>query len=142
MPAARGEGVSATVTSPPGPPPSLAADWPLRLGGVSKRWRATAQPVLDGLDLELMPESCTWVGGRNGAGKTTMLRVAAGLMEPDTGVVEVWGETAKAAGVRYRRAVSFLPAGDRGLYARLTVHAQLRFWARISMIEAARFQRL
>jgi ABC-type multidrug transport system ATPase subunit len=89
-----------------------------------------------------MPESCTWVGGLNGAGKTTMLRVAAGLIEPDEGLVEVWGETAKAAGVRYRRAVSFLPAGDRGLYARLTVRAQLRFWARISMIEPARFQRL
>jgi ABC-type multidrug transport system ATPase subunit len=131
--------VASAVSSPP---PALAQDWPLRLRGVSKRWKSMAAPVLDGLDLELMPGSCTWVGGRNGAGKTTMLRVAAGLIEPDAGRVEVWGETARAAGVRYRRALSFLPAGDRGLYARLTVRAQLRFWARISMLESARFQRL
>jgi ABC-type multidrug transport system ATPase subunit len=134
--------VSAAVASVLASPQSLAEDWPLRLRSVSKRWRSMAVPVLDGLDLELTPGSCAWVGGRNGAGKTTMLRVAAGLIEPDSGCVEVWGETARAAGVRYRRAVSFLPAGDRGLYARLTVRAQLRFWARISMIESARFQRL
>jgi ABC-2 type transport system ATP-binding protein len=134
--------MSAAVASAIVSPPALAENWPLRLRGVSKRWRNTAAPVLDGLDLELMPGSCTWVGGRNGAGKTTMLRVAAGLIEPDVGRVEVWGETARAAGVRYRRAVSFLPAGDRGLYARLTVRSQLRFWARISMLERARFQRL
>jgi ABC-type multidrug transport system ATPase subunit len=133
--------MSAAVAPAVSSPPALAGDWPLRLRGVSKRWRSAAAPVLDDLDLELMPESCTWVGGRNGAGKTTMLRVAAGLIEPDSGRVEVWGETARAAGARYRRAVSFLPAGDRGLYARLTVRAQLRFWARISMIEPARFQR-
>jgi ABC-2 type transport system ATP-binding protein len=134
--------MSAAVASAVVAPPAMAEDWPLRLQGVSKRWQSMATPVLDGLDLELMPGSCTWVGGRNGAGKTTMLRVAAGLIEPDAGRVEVWGETARAAGVRYRRAVSFLPAGDRGLYARLTVRAQLRFWARISMLERARFQRM
>src|SRR5206468_12102946 len=27
-----------------------------------------------------------------------------------------------------------LPAGDRGLYARLSVHRQLRFWARVAMV--------
>jgi ABC-2 type transport system ATP-binding protein len=134
--------MSATVASAIGSEPALAEDWPLRLRSVSKRWRSMAAPVLDCLDLELTPGSCAWVGGRNGAGKTTMLRVAAGLIEPDSGRVEVWGETASGAGVRYRRAVSFLPAGDRGLYARLTVRAQLRFWARISMIGPDRFQQL
>lgn len=132
--------MNAAVAPPvPGTPAALVEGQPLAMRDVSKRWRGMAAPVLDGFDLELASGSCAWVGGRNGAGKTTMLRVAAGLIEPDAGRVQVWGETAKAAGVRYRRAVSFLPAGDRGLYARLTVRAQLRFWARISMIEPARF---
>lgn len=107
---------------------------PLRLLAVHKRWGKGGPVVLDGLDLSLEPGSMTWVGGRNGAGKTTMLRIAAGLIEPDEGRAEVWGVSAREHRERYQRLVSFLPAGDRGLYARLTVRRQLDFWARISMI--------
>ena len=121
------------------PAPSVAADAatdaaPLMLRGVSKRWRKDLPLVLDDLDLTLEPGTSTWVGGRNGVGKTTMLRVAAGLIEPDTGRAEVWGVTHRENRTRYQQLVSFLPAGDRGLYARLTVRRQLEFCARISLI--------
>jgi ABC-2 type transport system ATP-binding protein len=36
--------------------------------------------------------------------------------------------------------VSFLPAGDRGLYARLTVRRQLEFWARIAMVPSEHYR--
>jgi ABC-2 type transport system ATP-binding protein len=107
---------------------------PLAIRSVTKRWRKNLPLVLDGLDLTLEPGTIVWVGGRNGAGKTTMLRIAAGLIEPDAGRAEVWGVSAKENRVRYQTLVSFLPAGDRGLYARLTVRRQLEFWARISMM--------
>ena len=42
--------------------------------------------------------------------------------------------------MRYQQLVSFLPAGDRGLYARLTVRRQLEFWARIAMVPRERFR--
>lgn len=113
---------------------------PMRLIGLTKRWRKDLPLVLDGLDLALEPGTSTWVGGRNGAGKTTMLRVAAGLIEPDSGRAEVWGTTARQNRARYQRLVSFLPAGDRGLYARLTVRRQLEFWARIAMVPRERFR--
>jgi ABC-type multidrug transport system ATPase subunit len=96
--------------------------------------------VLDGLDLTLEPGTTTWVGGRNGIGKTTMLRVAAGLIEADSGRAEVWGVAPHENRVRYQQLVSFLPAGDRGLYARLTVRRQLEFWARIALIPRERFR--
>jgi ABC-type multidrug transport system ATPase subunit len=136
--------VSATVSRLPvsrRPPPADPADCPLCLTGLSKRWRKDLPLVLDRLDLLLAPASCTWVGGRNGAGKTTMLRIAAGLIEPDDGSATVWGRTMRADRAGYQRAVSFLPAGDRGLYARLTVRGQLRFWGRISMIDPRGFER-
>jgi ABC-2 type transport system ATP-binding protein len=125
-------------------PPRLASESsgsaPLRLRAISKRWRKDLPLVLDELDLTLEPGTTTWVGGRNGIGKTTMLRVAAGLIEPDSGRAEVWGVAAAENRIRYQRLVSFLPAGDRGLYARLTVRRQLEFWARIAMVPREHFR--
>jgi ABC-2 type transport system ATP-binding protein len=108
---------------------------PLALRGICKRWAADRPPVLEGLDLRLDLGTKTWIGGRNGVGKTTLLRIAAGLIDPDRGRAEVWGFTAQERRRRYQRLVSFLPAGDRGLYARLTVRHQLEFWARIAMVD-------
>ncbi len=112
---------------------------PLAIREVTKRWRKDQDPVLRDLDLGLAPGTATWVGGRNGAGKTTMLRIAAGLIEPEAGRVEARGVSARENRVRYQRLVSFLPAGDRGLYARLTVRRQLEFWGRITMLTRERF---
>jgi ABC-type multidrug transport system ATPase subunit len=111
---------------------------PLTLRGVHKRWHKSQAPVLDGVNLTLDLGTSTWLGGRNGAGKTTLLRIAAGLIDPDRGRAQMWGFTAAENRARYQRLLSFLPAGDRGLYARLTVRRQLRFWARIAMLEPAR----
>lgn len=122
---------------PARPLPEATDAFPLAIRGVTKRWRKDQPAVLDGVDLELEPGTLTWVGGRNGAGKTTMLRIAAGLIEPERGRAEVWGVSAQENRVRYQMLVSFLPAGDRGLYARLNVRRQLEFWARISMTPRA-----
>jgi len=107
---------------------------PLSIHGISKRWRRGLPQVLDGLDLALEQGSRTWIGGRNGAGKTTLLRIAAGLIEPDVGRVEVWGVSARENRARFQQLVSFLPAGDRGLYARLTVRRQLELSARLALL--------
>jgi ABC-type multidrug transport system ATPase subunit len=112
---------------------------PLMLRDVTKRWRKDLPRVLDNLQLRLEPGTTTWVGGQNGAGKTTMLRIASGLIEPDEGRAEVWGMSSRENRARYQQLVSFLPAGDRGLYARLTVRRQLEFWGRIALVPGDRF---
>jgi len=131
-------------------PPTLAAPrsdsvaglvstdaFPLSLEGVHKRWDKNQAPILDGVDLRLDLGTKTWIGGRNGAGKTTLLRIAAGLIDPDRGRVHAWGFGPHDKRSRYHRLVAFLPAGDRGLYARLSVRHQLRFWAAMAMIDHA-----
>lgn len=112
--------------------------YPLALRGVGKRWAKGQVPVLDDVDLTIDLGTRTWIGGRNGAGKTTLLRIAAGLIAPDQGTATVYGNRASQDRARYQRVVTFLPAGDRGLYARLTVRRQLEFWARIAMVPPAR----
>jgi ABC-type multidrug transport system ATPase subunit len=113
---------------------SQPAVMPLALKGVAKRWEKSQQPVLAGVDLDLDIGTKTRISGRNGVGKTTLMRIAAGLIDPEEGRAEVWGFTAAERPARYQRLVSFLPAGDRGLYARLTVRRQLDFCARIAMV--------
>jgi ABC-2 type transport system ATP-binding protein len=123
------------------PRPAASDAFPLVLRGVCKRWGRLEAPVLEALDLALEPGTATWVGGSNGAGKTTMLRIAAALIHPERGSVKVWGVSARENRFRYQQLVSFLPAGDRGLYARLTVRGQLEFCARMAMLRPASVRR-
>jgi ABC-2 type transport system ATP-binding protein len=116
------------------PAPRREEPVPLSLRGVSKAWDKGRVPVLDRVDLELDIGDKVRIAGRNGVGKTTLMRIAAGLIDPDRGAATVWGRSAQDHPERYQRLVSFLPAGDRGLYARLSVRRQLDFWARIAMV--------
>jgi ABC-2 type transport system ATP-binding protein len=109
---------------------------PLALSAIGKGWKGQP-PVLDGVDLRLDLGARAWIGGRNGVGKTTLMRIAAGLIDPDSGRATVWGRTAAEDRGRYHRLVALLSAGDRGLYARLTVRRQLEFWGRVALVPRA-----
>ncbi|MEU6072782.1 ABC transporter ATP-binding protein [Micromonospora sp. NPDC047074] len=63
----------------------------LTFQGVGFSYPGPARKVLDGLDLEIRPGEVLAVVGRNGAGKTTMLKVLAGLQQPTEGRVIVDG---------------------------------------------------
>jgi ABC-2 type transport system ATP-binding protein len=71
-------------------------------------------------------------------GKTTLLRIAAGLIDAEAGRVEAWGISPRENRARYQQLISFLPAGDRGLYARLTVRRQLELSARLALLSGSR----
>jgi ATP-binding cassette subfamily B protein len=66
-------------TPAPDEPPRLCFDQ------VGFRYPGTDQPVLDGLDLEIRPAEVLAVVGRNGAGKTTMIKLLSGLQKPTGG---------------------------------------------------------
>jgi len=113
--------------------PDATAPDRLALDGISKRW-GSADPVLDRVDLNLHPASLVALVGRNGVGKTTLLRIAAGLIAPDRGRVALDGLDPFADRREYQRRLGFVSAGQGGLYARLTVRQQLECWSRLAFI--------
>jgi heme ABC exporter ATP-binding subunit CcmA len=111
---------------------STPAPIPLALDQVERRWGK--QPVLRGATLTLTPGTIAWLGGPNGAGKTTLLRVAAGLITPHAGSVKLYGLDPEHDRKAYQERLGYLSAGDRGLYARLTVAQNLDFWSGIALV--------
>jgi ABC-type multidrug transport system ATPase subunit len=87
--------------------------------------------VLNGLDLVADAGVVTLLVGRNGAGKTTALRLLAGLAKPDGGTVSVDGHDLETDRRQALARLSFLPQAPR-FHPRLTAtqvaqfHAQLR----------------
>jgi ABC-2 type transport system ATP-binding protein len=130
---------SAPITSLQDVPHLAPAPAPLlRLSGIVKRWRTVDHPVLDGVDLELGEGQTVHISGRNGVGKTTLLRIVTGRIMPDAGDLEIAGLNPERDRLEYQRQVAFLPAGDRGLYARLPVKRHLDFWCRVGFVPRAK----
>lgn len=63
-------------------------------------------PLLDAVDLEIMPAERVCLIGRNGAGKSTLLKLIDGEIQPDSG--SVW----RADGLRVARLAQEAPIGD------------------------------
>ncbi|HWY90162.1 MAG TPA: ABC transporter ATP-binding protein [Solirubrobacteraceae bacterium] len=110
----------------------------LELSDLYHRWKGPKPPVLDGVSLTLHAGQVTWIGGRNGVGKTTLLRLAAGILLPQRGSVRMGELTPSSKGGRYQRQIGFLSAGDRGLQARMRVRQQLDYWARLAYVPRER----
>lgn len=117
---------------------SLTGEPLLKLKGLFHRWKGPRPPILDDVSLTLGAGEVTWIGGRNGVGKTTLLRLAAGILLPQRGSVHIGELTPKSKGGLYRRQIGFLSAGDRSLQARMRVSQQLDYWARLAYVPRER----
>jgi branched-chain amino acid transport system ATP-binding protein len=87
--------------------------------------------VLFGVDLAVHAGEVVALVGRNGAGKTSLLRAAMGLRARTRGRVILYGEdlTGTPAHVRARRGLGYVPE-DRRIFTDLTVAENLRLVAR------------
>jgi ABC-2 type transport system ATP-binding protein len=105
----------------------------IKIAGLVKRFRAGGHVVtaLDGLDCVVPEGGITTLVGPDAAGKTTLLRLIAGLLRPDAGTIHVWGLDAVRHATAIQAGIGYMPQRF-GLYEDLTVaenltlHADLR----------------
>ncbi|MFZ5743478.1 MAG: ATP-binding cassette domain-containing protein [Pseudomonadota bacterium] len=108
----------------------------LRLEGVTKRFKGArrgAPPVeaLRGVSLSLAPGRRLGLVGPDAGGKTTLMRILAGLVTADGGTVELLGGPPDQLD---RSEVGYMPQGG-ALYAELTVRQNLELYARLRGVE-------
>ena len=82
--------------------------------------------VLRGLSLELAPRQIVVVLGRNGIGKTTLMKTLAGLIQPREGSIALDGRdiTRAPPSSRARMGMGYVPQG-RQIFSKLTVRENL-----------------
>lgn len=83
--------------------------------------------AVDGLDLEMMTGECFGLLGPNGAGKTTTIEICEGLLDRDSGQVEVLGMTWESDAGRLREKLG-ISLQDTQLSEKLTVAETLRLF--------------
>lgn len=83
--------------------------------------------ILWDLNLEIEKGSCTCLMGRNGVGKTTLLKCLMGLLPVASGSITVNGEdiTKDNAESRAYKGIGYVPQG-RDIFPQLTVEENLR----------------
>ncbi|MDP6371255.1 MAG: ABC transporter ATP-binding protein [Vicinamibacterales bacterium] len=101
----------------------------IRLEGVAKRFGEVE--ALAALDLEIRAGEWLGVFGRNGSGKTSLLRILVGLSQPSSGRILFDGEAPDAdAWRRVHRALGFMPERV-SFFEHLTGEKTLRYLARL-----------
>ncbi|SLK19535.1 ABC-2 type transport system ATP-binding protein [Enterobacter sp. NFR05] len=100
----------------------------IRLNGLVKRFAGMEKPAVARLDCTVKAGYVTGLVGPDGAGKTTLMRMLAGLMKPDEGSAEVIGLDPIANNSELHASLGYMPQ-KFGLYEDLTVIENLNLYA-------------
>ena len=102
--------------------------------GLEKRFNGHA--AVQGLNLEVRAGEIFGLVGPDGAGKTTTLRMLAGILPADAGEMELAGVDVARHPERAKKFLSYMPQRF-GLYEDLTVDENIHFYAELFGVRAA-----
>ncbi|HLG95279.1 MAG TPA: ABC transporter ATP-binding protein [Bryobacteraceae bacterium] len=106
----------------------MTESWVIETAGLRKDYGPVA--ALRGLDLQVPQGSIYGFLGRNGAGKTTAIKILLGMTHPTAGRASIFGLNAAAGeeSVEIRRRTAFV-SEDKDLIDGMTVESMIRFTA-------------
>jgi ABC-2 type transport system ATP-binding protein len=102
------------------------ADAAVAVSGLVKDFAAVR--AIDHLSFEVAPGEIFGIVGPDGAGKTTTMRILAGVLAPDAGHARVAGHDVVGDPEGVKHVISYMPQRF-GLYEDLTVDENIRFYS-------------
>jgi len=100
----------------------------IELINVTKRYDDTT--VVDNLNIQIKTGEIVGIIGHNGAGKSTTLKMIAGLVEPTSGEVRVMGRDIHKEGVKIKQHIGYL-SEESPLYEAMTAQQYLLFFSEL-----------
>ena len=94
----------------------------------TKRYDDTT--VVDKLNIQIEPGEIVGIIGHKGAGKSTTLKMIAGLVEPTSGEIRVMGRDIRKESVKVKQHIGFLPE-ESPLYEAMTAQQYLLFFSEL-----------
>ncbi len=105
----------------------------IQLSGLVKRFAGMDKPAVARLDCGIASGYVTGLVGPDGAGKTTLMRMLAGLMKPDEGEARVLGFDPIKDDRALHAVLGYMPQ-KFGLYEDLTVMENLNLYAELRSV--------
>lgn len=106
----------------------------IRVEGLARRFGAVR--AVDGVGFEAGDGRITGLLGRNGAGKSTTLRILCTVLRPDAGTAVIDGIDVQADPLAARRRIGVLPHAA-GIYPQLTARENIAYFGRLHGIAEA-----
>lgn len=108
----------------------------IQLNGLRKSYGSVE--ALKGVDVEVGRGQIVGLIGPDGAGKTTLMRIACGLVLPTAGTASLAGYDSRRESRKLRNVLGYMPQRF-SLYPDLTVMENLRFFADLYLVARAEF---
>lgn len=94
-------------------PPEFDVDPSIETTNLSFAYSKGEKRIIDGLDMRVAPGESIAIVGSSGCGKTTLLKLLAGLLKPDTGDILIGGIPIRQLGlVHYRSMIGVVMQED------------------------------
>lgn len=104
---------------------SETVPYAVHLQDVARREKGVGDPILAGVEMRVRAGTLVAVVGADGAGKTTLMRIMAGILQPTQGSVRVFGRPLDA---QTQTLLGYMPQ-KFGLYEDLSVAENLALYA-------------
>jgi ABC-2 type transport system ATP-binding protein len=119
-------------------PVGQGADSALQVDQLSKAFQSNGRQVqaLSNISFDVRHGRVSGLIGPDSAGKTTLMRLAAGLLIPDSGSITVLGKNAAMQSLEVQGSIGYMPQRF-GLYEDLTVQENLDLYADLQGVALA-----